>query len=212
MAKVAIVSHVSLYREGLLRILSQEADITVCGQADCLAQAIELLGRSPANVVLVDLALDQGLEEVRALSARFPDSSFLALGVEENPNAIADCAEAGISGYVCRDGSAEELIATIRSAGRGELHCSPRVAAALLHRVQALASTPAPASGRPTLTERELEIVALLEEGLTNKQIARRLGIATTTVRNHVHRILEKLGARTRGEAAAMARRRSARA
>jgi DNA-binding NarL/FixJ family response regulator len=209
MADVVIVSHVSLYREGLIRILSQESDVNVCGQADCLARAIEVLHEVHADVVLVDLASADSLDEIRSLSTVFPYARFLALGVDENPSAIADCAEAGISGYVDRHGSAEALINTIRSTACGELMCSPRIAAALMQRIAKLAAIGYSGRSKPCLTDRELEIVTLVEQGLTNKQIAQQLSIATATVRNHVHNILEKLGARTRGEAAAMVRRSS---
>jgi two-component system nitrate/nitrite response regulator NarL len=206
MIRVAIISHVSLYREGLLRILSQIQDMLVVGQAHDLGEALALLDAVSAEVVLVDLASAPGLDEVRTLSARFPHSRVLALGVENNGAAIADCAEAGIAGFVDRDGSVEDLLAAIRSAASGELRCSPRVAAALMQRVATLASVDRERIGHE-LTRRELEVVKLVQQGLTNKQIASRLKIATATARNHVHNILEKLGARTRGEAAAISRR-----
>jgi DNA-binding NarL/FixJ family response regulator len=207
MIQLAIVSHVSLYREGLMRILSQVPDVFVSGQAQSLDGAAELLESVNAEVVLVDLASARCLDALRALSSRFPASRFLALGVEDNGAAVADCAEAGVVGYVDRCGSVDDLLRTIRSVASGELHCSPRVAAALMRRVATLASVRREQSAPVALTRREQEVVALVEQGLTNKEIAHRLSIATATVRNHVHNILEKLGAHTRGEAAAITRR-----
>lgn len=84
MIQVAIISHVSLYREGLIRILSQIPDVFVAGQADSLDGAVELLDGKYADIVLVDLASADGLEEVLALSSRFPRPRFLALGVEDS--------------------------------------------------------------------------------------------------------------------------------
>jgi len=207
MIQVAIVSHISLYREGLMRILSQAPDVLASGQAESLVDAMVLLERSCVDVVLLDLASAASLEEVRILSGRFPRAHVLALGVEDSGSAIADCAEAGISGYVDRHGSAKDLLNTIRGAASGELRCSPRVAAALMRRVAELASAERDRGAHAALTRREVEVVELVEQGLTNKEIASRLSIATATVRNHVHHILEKLGARTRGEAAAITRR-----
>ncbi len=207
MIQVAIISHVSLYREGLMRILSQVSDVLVSGQAQSLEDAAELLEGVNAEVVLVDLASAECLDALRALSSRFPASRFLVLGVEDSGTAIADWAEAGVVGYVDRCGSADDLLHTIRSVASGELHCSPRVAAALMRRVAALASTRRETRAHVALTRREQEVVALVEQGLTNKEIADRLDIATATVRNPVHNILEKLGAHTRGEAAAITRR-----
>jgi DNA-binding NarL/FixJ family response regulator len=208
MIRVAIISHVSLYREGLLRILSQVPDLFVVGQAHALDDALALLDDVYAEVVLVDLASARDLADVRTLSERYPRSRVLALGVENSGNTIADCAEAGVAGFVDRDGSVEELLATIRCTASGELRCSPRIAAALMQRIAALASVERSRHGNG-LTRRELEVVELVEQGMTNKEIAQRLRIATATARNHVHNILEKLGARTRGEAAAITRRSS---
>lgn len=207
MINVVIVSHVSLYREGLRRILAQEADIEVLAQASSFSAAAQTLDRARAQVVLIDLVSATGLDEVRQITARFPEPRFVALGVEEDAGLIADCAEAGIAGYVHRCGSVEDLIDTIRCTASGELHCSPAIAAGLMRRVATLASVGASGNGRHKLTRREVQVVELLDEGLTNKEIASRLSIAPPTVRNHVHNILDKLGARTRGEAAAIARR-----
>ncbi|MGH8167697.1 MAG: LuxR C-terminal-related transcriptional regulator [Woeseiaceae bacterium] len=208
MIRVGIISHVALYREGLLRILSQVEDVFVVGQAQSLDDALALLDDAHAEVVLVDLASAPNLEEVRTLSASFPRSRVLVLGVENSGAAIADCAEAGVAGFVHRDGSVEELLAAIRCAASGELRCSPRIAAALMRRVATLAAGDRDRNGHE-LTRREIEVVELVQLGLTNKEIALRLRIATATARNHVHNVLEKLGARTRGEAAAIARRSS---
>jgi two-component system nitrate/nitrite response regulator NarL len=211
MIRVAIISHVSLYREGLLRILSQSQDVFVVGQARSLDDALAMLDEVSAEVVLVDLASAPDLDEVRTLSAKYPRSRVLVLGVENNATAIADCAEAGIAGFVDRDGSVEDLLATIRCAAAGELRCSRRVAAVLMQRVAALASHERERDNGHgqghSLTRREVEVVQLVQQGLTNKEIASRLQISTATARNHVHNILEKLGAHTRGEAAAIARR-----
>ena len=207
MIHVVIVSHVTLYREGVQRILAQEANIEVTAQATSFASAGSLLGRVKADVVLVDLVSANGLEEVRAIIDHAPGSQFIAIGIEENGALVADCAEAGFVSYVHRRGSAQDLIDTIRGAASGELHCSPTIAAELMRRVAELASVGTARGGETNLTRREIQVVGLLDEGLTNKEIARRLSIATATVRNHVHNILDKLGARTRGEAAAIARR-----
>jgi DNA-binding NarL/FixJ family response regulator len=113
-------------------------------------------------------------------------------------------AEAGIAGYVTRTASSADLVTAIESADRGEAVCSPRAAAALLDHVANLAADAAEPDG--ALTARELEILALIDEGLSNKEIAGRLFISVPTVKSHVHNILRKLGASRRGQAAARVR------
>jgi DNA-binding NarL/FixJ family response regulator len=112
---------------------------------------------------------------------------------------------------VLRDGTVDDLVATIESASRGELRCSAKIAAALLRRVADLATERDISKTNARLTRREQENACLVEEGLSNKEIAARLFIEVATVKNHVHNILEKLQVRTRGEAAAAVRRRGLR-
>src|SRR5262249_34883111 len=111
----------------------------------------------------------------------------------------------GVTGYVTREASLDELVAVIQSVARGEMLCSPRIAGALVRRVASLAAA-SPVRPRVALTGRELEIVALIDGGLSNKTTPGRLLIAVATVKNHVHSILEKLQVRARGEAAAEVR------
>jgi DNA-binding NarL/FixJ family response regulator len=106
---------------------------------------------------------------------------------------VIACAEAGIAAYVAREGSLDDLVATLHSVMRGEARVSPRIAAVLLRRVGDMATGRAQRVRASPLTERETEIAGLVADGLSNKQIARRLRIRLPTVKNHVHNILEKL-------------------
>jgi two-component system nitrate/nitrite response regulator NarL len=126
--------------------------------------------------------------------------------VPELEQEILECAEAGVAGYVTRNGSLADLIATIESVGRDEIIVSPRVAAALVRRLALLAAERRGPSARRALTSRERDVVMLLEGGLSNKEIAERLCIEVTTVKHHVHNILKKLRVSRRGEAAAKLR------
>lgn len=153
-------------------------------------------------MVLLDAAAPAGEVVTRAIRARAPDVRVIVISVSDGD--VLRFAEAGIAGYVTREASTAELLAAIASVQRGEALCSPRAAAALLNRVATLAKGPVAAPG--PLTAREKEILALIDAGLSNKEIAARLFIGVPTVKTHVHNILRKVGASRRGQAAARAR------
>jgi DNA-binding NarL/FixJ family response regulator len=125
----------------------------------------------------------------------------VGIAVPDGEDDVIACAEAGLSGYVTRTDSIAATVEAIESVARGELVTTPRMAAALLQRVRNLA-TSAPAPGAVRLTPREREIADLLGDGHSNKAIAQRLHIEPTTVKNHVHNILAKLGVSRRADAA----------
>jgi DNA-binding NarL/FixJ family response regulator len=143
----------------------------------------------------------------RALARDTPHARVVALAVPESERHVIACAEAGIVGYVAREASFTDLVAAIEGAARGEAHCSPRVAGGLLRRLGALSlERDQHEVGDARLTARELEIVGLIDRGLSNKEIATALSIGVPTVKNHVHHVLEKLGAERRSQAAARVR------
>jgi two-component system nitrate/nitrite response regulator NarL len=204
---VFIVAASRLYREGLTLALEHTVHIHAVGMA---ASAVELTTRLPKlrpTVVLLDIAPPLGTAVIRVILDASPESRVIALGMGESESEIIACAEAGIAGYVAREGSISDLVATIDSTVRGELPCSPRVAGTLLRRVAALAADRRPQRPRVRLSRRELEVVQLIDDGLSNKEIAQFLCIELATVKNHVHNVLEKLQVRRRSEAAAWMRR-----
>lgn len=206
MIRVLIAADVRLYREGLATILAQNASVSIVGTAadwtQCLARAREL----GPDVLLLDTAMPESLSAARSLAAASPHVRVVAFGVPEEGTQLIDYAEAGVAGYVTRDASLDELVAAVAGAARGESPLSPRLAATLLHHVAALAARKPGDGPERRLTARELEIVALIDEGLSNKQIARQLSIEIATVKNHVHHILEKLQVTRRADAAAQLR------
>jgi DNA-binding NarL/FixJ family response regulator len=208
--RVAVIAGVRIYREGLALFLDHQPGLEVVATAAGVNAALPLLGRAQPAIALVDVAAGAGA--VKRLREALPGLKVVALAVAETDQDVIGCAEAGVSGYVTSDDSLEAVAAIVSSVARGEMLCAPWVAAALLRRVASSTDAPA-APGSDRLTARELEIVRLIDEGLSNKQIASRLCIALPTVKNHVHNILEKLQVHRRGEAAAdMRRRRGAQA
>jgi DNA-binding NarL/FixJ family response regulator len=211
-ARALIVTPIKLYSDGIAHFLRGSDAVDVLGTATEGHTTIDLaIGLRP-DVVVLDMSLPHSRETSRALRAALPRTAIVALGMPGSEGYVLDCAEAGMCGYVSRDGTLDDLVrAIVRIASGDEAVCSPPLAGGLLRRLAARAASdaapePVAAPGAPLLTRRQ-EIVALIDSGLTNKQIARELCIELPTVKNHVHAILERLGARTRGEAAAAIRR-----
>jgi two-component system nitrate/nitrite response regulator NarL len=205
--RLLVVTPVRLYSEGLRLLLNAEPTIEVVGTAVNELGGISSTVRLRPEIVLVDMELPNAARLLRTLARDSAPTKVIALGMQESDDGLVACIEAGAAGWVPREGSLEELLSRIRSAGRGEMDCSPRMAGRLAEQVAKLAVQLAVRKSDPHLTARESEIVGLIEEGLSNKQIAGRLQIELSTVKNHVHRIIEKLNVNRRGEVAAWARR-----
>ena len=202
MIRVLVVGDIRLYRDGLAFHLARQASLSVVGTAADRAEALRGARELGPDVVLLDIAMPESLAAVRDLAALAPAPRVVALAVPEVERDVIACAEAGVAGFVQREGSLADLVAAVESAACGELVISPRMAASLLRRVSALAADRAAAPAHAELTGREGEIVRLIDQGLSNKQIAARLCIEVATVKNHVHNILEKLGIHRRAEVA----------
>lgn len=206
MIRVLIISDIRLYLDGLAEIIGQHEDIEIAGTCEILDEALSVVSKLSPNVVLLDMAMHNSITAIRAVK-RFDSSiKVVALGVPEVDREIIACAEAGISNYVTRHESISELIQAIQDAVNGELRCPPKIAASLLHQVGALSADKSILEEPGRLTPREMEIAHLIDLGLSNKEIATKLFIEVSTVKNHVHNLLEKLNVRRRGEAAARLR------
>jgi DNA-binding NarL/FixJ family response regulator len=205
-SRIIIVSDTRLYREGLALSLERVDRVVVVGVADSVASALTCIEEKTPDVALLDFAMPDALALPRAIAAARMPVTVVAFSVTDTEDEICECAEAGIAGYVARNGSKEDLIAAVENAVRGEVLCSPRVAASLFRRLAAHVQTTRQRPPDVALTSREQEIIALIDRGLSNKEIARQLKISLPTVKNHVHNILEKLQVRRRGAAAALLR------
>ncbi|MGH7528269.1 MAG: LuxR C-terminal-related transcriptional regulator [Gemmatimonadales bacterium] len=202
--RVLIATDIRLYREGLALILVRDPDLVVAGWATNAADALIRIRETDAQVVLLDMAMPESQSLARGITGSMPDVRVVALAIPDSERAVLDCAEAGVTGYVLREASADDLISALRSAGSGELRCPPSVAAILRRRLAAPIDARVAGTGR--LTSRVREVLGLVDEGLGNKAIAQLLGIEVATVKNHVHNIFEKLSVHRRGEAVARAR------
>lgn len=197
--RVFVVADVRVHRDLLGAALAEEEGLELAGSAhgDVACMAV---GMSEADVVLLDGPSIAGPATVRALAAAAPGSKIVVTGLPEDETGVLDLVEAGIAGYATVEQPLPDVVAAVATAADGQLRCSPRVSAALAERVAALAAEQRRGNGSDTLTPREREIAALIADGLSNKQIARRLSIELATVKNHVHNILGKLGVSRRDQ------------
>jgi two-component system, NarL family, nitrate/nitrite response regulator NarL len=202
---VFLVADVCVYRELLVDALADQEGLEVVGgtPADIASMAI---GMAEPAVVLLDTSSGSPLAAIQALAATVPAAKIVALGIHDDEGTQLELVEAGVAGYVTAEQPLEELVEAIVATANGELRCSPRVSAALARRVAALKAELPRGSGDRRLTRRQHEIATLISEGLSNKQIARRLSIEQATVKNHVHNILSKLGVSHRDDVTALLR------
>lgn len=206
--RVIIVADIRLYREGLAEALGRSDRVEVVASVTDPREATAVLDAEPVPIVVLGLTGGRITEAGAAIALAHPDSQIVALAVEDDSvEDVVSLAEAGICGYVGRDGSLEDLVATLESVSRGEMPCSPVVAGGLVRRLSALALYARPPALEARLTYREREVLNLVDEGLSNKEIASHLSIQVATVKNHVHSVLDKLQVRRRSEAAAVMRR-----
>jgi DNA-binding NarL/FixJ family response regulator len=206
--RVFVATHVCLYREALTDVLARERALEIVGACGERAEILARVAEVKPDVVLLDPAAAESLDLIRELSAPVATVKIVALAASEDEHDVVAYAEAGVSGFVAREDSVADLVATILRAAKGELICTPEMAGALLRRVTLLAAErPADSLAEP-LTPRELEVALLVDQGLSNKQIAVRLQLEVPTVKHHVHHILQKLGATSRTQAVARLRQR----
>jgi len=202
-ASALILSEVRFLRESLAEIL-RAAGIRTCRQCETLAQALTISAAQQPEIVLIDVAFPDGTTAAASLAATQPDASIIALAIVETAGNVIAWAEAGIAGYVPNTASVEDLVSLIEQIRRGEQTCPTRIVGSLLRRLGAAerAGRPAPPqqSLATPLTRREVEVSRLVATGLSNKDIARRLGISLGTTKSHVHNVLGKLSLQRRAD------------
>lgn len=204
MSRLLLVLENRTYREALLQALGGSGRFDIVVAVGSALEALHKQQEIQADLVLLGLSGDGGVPAVRALRMVAPDVAVVALGISDTSPEALDWAEAGTLAFVPETGSLQDLIGTLDLALRGETEHSANYTASLIRRMRTVGRmAPADRDSMP-LTLREREIVVLIDQGCSNKDIAGRLGIEVATVKNHVHNILEKLHARRRSEAAAM--------
>ncbi|MDX3524914.1 response regulator transcription factor [Streptomyces sp. ID05-39B] len=205
--RVFLLDDHEVVRRGVHDLLDDEPDITVVGEAANAAQALARVPALRPQVAVLDVRLPDGdgVTVCRELRSQMPDLACLMLTSFDDEEALLDSIMAGASGYVLKQIQGSDLVSAVRTVAAGQSLLDPSATAKLMARLrQGQEPQPEP-DALPGLTEREREILALIGEGLTNRQIGQRLYLAEKTVKNHISRLLAKLGVERRIQAAVIA-------
>jgi DNA-binding NarL/FixJ family response regulator len=189
-------------REGIAAMINGEEDMTVVGASGGNGDTLLQMRKLSPHVVLLDLGLrnQNGIRTTAALTREFPEINVIGMGLIPSQLDIIELVEAGASGLILKDASIEVFLGTIRSVVRGTKVLPPALAGSLFSHVieQAQREEKGKLINAVQMTKREREIIPLIADGLSNKEIAQRLNVATYTVKSHVHHTLEKLALHSR--------------
>jgi DNA-binding NarL/FixJ family response regulator len=201
--RVAVVDDQELFRRGLTMLLGVEEDIEVVGEAGDGVAATELAASAVPDVILMDVRMPKrsGIEACVAIKDIAPTARIIMLTVSDEEADLYDAVKNGASGYLLKDSSIDEVAQAIRVVADGQSLISPSMAIKLLDEFKQMSRTDRQQVPSPRLTDRELEVLKLVAQGLNNREIAKRLFISENTVKNHVRNILEKLQLHSRMEA-----------
>jgi len=196
--RVAIADDHAIVREGIRALLAADEGIEVVGEASDGAEAIDLAGKTPLDVLLMDIAMPGlgGLEAAAAIHRANPEVKILVLSQYDNPEYVRRFLRLGASGYVLKRAAGTELVSAIRAVARGGLVIDPSVARSALGE----STTDASAAEDPyeKLTDREKQVLKLVAEGATNKDVAAALGVSVKTAMSHREHVMQKLALHNR--------------
>ncbi|MEV8070651.1 response regulator transcription factor [Streptomyces sp. NPDC085995] len=205
--RVFLLDDHEVVRRGVHDLLNDEADIEVVGEAGTVEQALVRVPALRPDVAVLDVRLSDGdgVTVCRELRSRLPELACLMLTSFDDEEALLDSIMAGASGYVLKQIQGSDLVSAVRTVARGQSLLDPSATTKLMARLRGGQQQEEQPDALPGLTEREREILALIGEGLTNRQIGQRLYLAEKTVKNHISRLLAKLGVERRIQAAVIA-------
>ncbi len=201
--RVVVVDDQELFRRGLTMLLGVETDIEVVGEASDGVSATELVASAMPDVVLLDVRMPKrsGIEACVAIKELVPSTKIIMLTVSDEEADLYDAVKNGAAGYLLKDASIDEVAQAIRVVDDGQSLISPSMAVKLIDEFKQMSRTDKDQVPTPRLTDRELEVLRLVAQGMNNREIAKQLFISENTVKNHVRNILEKLQLHSRMEA-----------
>lgn len=208
MVRLLVVDDHDLFRAGLASLLSAESGIEVVGQASGGKMGVRLAAELRPDVVLMDVRMPDlsGPEATRKILARDPDVKVLALTVSSEDADVSAVLQAGAIGFLAKDTPIDSLVVAVSAAASGAAWLSPRAAEVVLGRIRTAQPAPPPESASlAQLSEREIDVLRLIANGMENAEIAEALNISPRTAKNHVSNILAKLGLPSRVQAAVYA-------
>jgi DNA-binding NarL/FixJ family response regulator len=205
--RVLVVDDHPVVRGGLVGWLDAQPDLTVVGEASDGLEALAMVASLDPDVVLMDLRMPRmdGIEATRHIRAGHPDVRVIALTTYADSESVLGALRAGASGYLTKDAGSEQIHHALVAAAAGQMVLDEAAQAQVLHSLTSTAPPPREVgvgvpTGGPALTAREAEIVALICDGLGNREIAQRLVVTEATVKTHVNHVLAKTGARDRAQ------------
>ncbi len=203
MIRILVVDDHPIVRDGLVTVLADYSDLTIVGAAGTAEEAVDLAARRTPDVVLLDLELPAmgGVAAISRLLTAAPATRVLVFTAYADDEQLFGALNAGATGYLLKGASVEEIVRAVRTVYAGGSSLDPRVTPRVLAAVQ----KNMPRHSSPHLSAREREVLGLLAQGLTTKEIARTLGITERTVKFHIAALFNKLGATTRAQAVALA-------
>ncbi|MFE1961218.1 response regulator [Streptomyces sp. NPDC059479] len=202
-ARVIVADDQAVVREGIVMLLGLLPGIEVVGAAKDGEEAVALVAELDPDVVLMDLRMPRcdGVEATRRIRAEHPGTQVVVLTTYADDDSLFAALRAGARGYLTKDAQGEEIVRAVEDVLAGQAGLAPAVQRRLLERVTAPLAAPAPVELPDGLTAREAEVLSLVAEGLSNKEIAQRLHIGAATVKTHINNLFAKTGVRDRAQA-----------
>jgi DNA-binding NarL/FixJ family response regulator len=200
---ILLIEDNRMLREGIESMLKKQADIRVVGTVSDNENILQMIDKLKPNILLLDLGLQNqnNLQLVKQIRNQFPEAKIIVMGLVPIHSAVREFVQAGVSGFILKDANTTQFVKAIRKVNRGLKVLPPLLTGSLFSQIveyKANVSNPTTFTENIRMTKRERQVIELIADGLTNKEIAQELDLSTYTVKSHVHNILEKLSLSTR--------------